>query len=342
MKNSLIAIACMSMIGGVQAQSSVNVYGVVDQYLDYSKTGSNSAGRIQSGGLDGSRVGFKGVEDLGGGLKALFVVEAGINADNGSSGQGRLFGRQSYVGLAGNFGVASLGRQYSPYYDTLVNYTLGGGLAWGNATEYFDNGALLRVDNSIKYESPNFSGLVFKGLFGMRRNNSPDNAPTDSFGNIGNVGSVGGQYENGPFSLGMSYSTNQEIQNDREKWTAFGIAYNFGPLKTAFLVSDVRDDFGQNRHNTYELSTTIPLTHASLLLDVGSYRNRAENNANATAYSVRYDYYMSKRTTLYTGISYIRADRNATFVINGATGAGLKGLPGDNSRALIAGIRHSF
>jgi predicted porin len=338
MKKILIAAACMSMIGSVQAQSNVTVYGVVDQYLDFSKAGANHGGRIQSGGLEGSRFGFKGTEDLGGGMKALFLLEGGINADDGTSGQGALFGRQSFVGLGGNFGLATVGRQYSVYYDTLVNYGLGGGLAWGNATEYFnDMSTSLRINNSIKYESPNFGGLVLKGLYGMGEETEP------GMRSLGNVGSFGGQYDNGRFSLGASYTQRESALNNMDRWAAFGTSYDFGPIKTAFLVSDVRDDIGLSRNNTYELSATIPLTNASLLLDIGRFHNRASDDANASSYSLRYDYFVSKRTILYGGVAYIRADRNAPkFGINGSTGAGLTGAVGDSSHAIIAGIRHAF
>ncbi|RXZ36972.1 porin [Oxalobacteraceae bacterium CAVE-383] len=325
------------MIGSVQAQTNVTAYGVVDQYLDFSKAGANSASRVQSGGLDGSRLGFRGEEALGAGLKAVFQIEAGFNADDGTSGQGGvLFGRQSYVGLGGNFGQVTLGRQYSMYYDTLVNYGLGGGLAWGNASEYFDDGAILRVNNSVKYESPDFSGFTFKGLYGMGENSAP------GMRSVGNLSSVGGQYANGPVSLGLSYSTRKTQISNNERWAAFGISYNFGPIKPAFLITDRRDDSGFSRSSIYEVSAEIPLTNSSLLLDVGRIRDRAFPNANATAYSMRYDYNVSKRTTLYTGLAYIKADRNAFYGINGSTGAGLLGAPGDNSHALIAGIRHRF
>jgi predicted porin len=222
------------------------------------------------------------------------------------------------------------------YYDTLVNYGLGGGLAWGNASEYFEPGSMLRINNAVKYESPNFAGFKLKGLYGMGENSASGMRST------GNVVSLSGQYDNGPVSLGLSYSTRQTLPFDQERWTGFGASYNFGPIKTALLATDVRDDIGFNRNNIYEVSAEIPLTNSSLLLDVGRFHNRAFANANATAYSLRYDYFMSKRTTLYTGLAYIKADQNALFGINGSTGAGLPGAPGDNSRAFIAGIRHRF
>jgi predicted porin len=222
------------------------------------------------------------------------------------------------------------------YYDTMVNYGLGGGLAWGNASEYFDDGTILRVNNSVKYESPNFSGFTLKGLYGMGENSAP------GMRSVGNIGSASAQYANGPISLGLSYSTRKTTVFNNERWAAFGISYNFGPIKPAFLVSDRRDDIGLQRKSIYEISAEIPLTNSSLLLDIGRIRDRALPDANATAYSVRYDYDVSKRTTLYTGLAYIKADPNALYGINGSTGAGLLGATGDNSRSVIAGIRHRF
>lgn len=329
--------ACTGMVGSAQAQTNVTVYGVVDQYIDFNQAGSQRAALLQSGGLDGSRLGFRGSEALGNGLKAIFQLESGFNADTGTSGQGGvLFGRQSYVGLDGGFGVLSLGRQYSMYYDTLVNYGLGGGLAWGNATEYFLDGDLLRVDNSVKYQTPNFGGFTFKGLYGMGENSQPGQR------SVGNVVSLGGQYENGPVAVGLSYSKRNSQTNNKERWAAFGVSYNFGPIKPALLVTDIRDDIGFNRRKVYELSAEIPLQNSSLLLDIGRVRQPNISDATATAYSLRYDYYLSKRTTLYTGIAYIKTQSNTRYSINGSTGMGVLGNYGDNPRSLIAGIRHIF
>lgn len=337
MKKILFAAACLGMIGSVQAQSmgDTKIYGVVDEYLDASNNG-NSAQRLQSGGLSGSRIGFQGSEDLGSGLKAVYLLEAGIDADTGQSGQGGIFfGRQSYVGLNGNFGQVTLGRQYSTYFDTLM-YGLGGGMAWGNANNYFNEGSMLRINNSIKYETPDMNGLVLKGLYGMGEK------ARDGLLSTGDVTSIGGQYDNGPVSVNLSYSARKSQHNNQEQWTSVGASYNFGNIKAGFLAIDVRDQLALNRNSTYEFSAEVPLPGASLLLDVGFFHNRALDQANATAYSARYDYFLSKRTTLYTGVALIRNDKNAAFTTNGATGAGMATSAGKNVRSLIAGIRHSF
>src|SRR5690606_10200795 len=115
MKKSLLALAVLGTFSGAAlAQSSVTIYGVADAGIAYTDNG-NPAGEqwsVESGQQSGSRLGFKGTEDLGGGLSAIFTLESGFNLDNGTSAQGgRLFGRQAWVGLNGGFGTVKLGRQ---------------------------------------------------------------------------------------------------------------------------------------------------------------------------------------------------------------------------------------
>ena len=119
MKKSLVALAVFAVSGGAMAQSSVTLYGVADAWIGQTST-TNAAGtklkqnKIDSGGFNGSRLGFKGTEDLGGGLKAVFTAEDGYDISTGTSLQGgALFGRQAFVGLAGGFGQVTLGRHYT-------------------------------------------------------------------------------------------------------------------------------------------------------------------------------------------------------------------------------------
>src|SRR5450830_737338 len=123
MKKSLIALSVLAAISGVaQAQSSVTIYGVVDMAFQAESKAGVKKYAIDSGEQAGSRLGFKGTEDLGGGLKAIFDIEAGILGDSGASQGGLTFGRQSWVGLTGDFGTVKAGRQYTPqfyFYDAV-------------------------------------------------------------------------------------------------------------------------------------------------------------------------------------------------------------------------------
>jgi len=158
---SLLLSPAMAM-----AQSSVTLYGVADINLEYVNhvgavpVGSNgfnpgppnTAWRMNSGGLSGSRWGLRGNEDLGNGLKGVFVLESGFNLDTGTSQQsGRLFGRQAYVGLqSANYGQVTFGRQYTSMFEALANFS-----PTAYATQYepivLQTGANFREDNTAKY-----------------------------------------------------------------------------------------------------------------------------------------------------------------------------------------------
>jgi predicted porin len=203
MKKSLLALAALgTFAGAAQAQSSVTLYGIVDAGFVYT---NNSAGQklysTSAGNLQGDRWGLRGTEDLGGGLKALFVLENGFNVFTGRLNQGGdEFGRQAYVGLSSQFGTVTLGRQY----DSVVDYT--GALEVGSQWASFygahpgdlDNmNNSNRVNNAIKYTSTNYSGLTFGGLYSL-------GGVAGQF-NRNQIWSAGLGYAQGPLTLGAGY-----------------------------------------------------------------------------------------------------------------------------------------
>src|SRR6201996_94865 len=203
MKKSLLALAALGAFAGVaHAQSSVTLYGIIDEGFNIN---TNSGGKhlynLSSGVLQGSRFGMRGTEDLGGGLKAVFVLENGFDVNSGKLGQGGdMFGRQAYVGLSSPFGTVTLGRQY----DSVVDYVgpLEVGDQWGgyiaahpDDLDNFNNAN--RVNNAIKFTSANYAGLTFGGLYSLG-------------GIAGQTGrnqiwSGGVGYSNGPLVLGAGY-----------------------------------------------------------------------------------------------------------------------------------------
>jgi predicted porin len=127
MKKSLLTLALVSVTGAATAQTGLTIYGIVDAAIAYDKgvSAEDKSWRLQSGQQSGSRLGFRGTEDLGGGLSAVFTLENGFNVDDGTLGQStasvtRLFGRQAWVGLNGGFGSVRLGRQQTPLYNALL------------------------------------------------------------------------------------------------------------------------------------------------------------------------------------------------------------------------------
>lgn len=330
--------ACALSAPAARAQSSVTVYGILDSYLDLSHTGSVSASRVQSGGVSGSRLGFKGAEDLGGGLRAVFTLESGINLDDGSSGQGGLlFGRQAWVGVGGGAGELTVGRHYSPYFYNLVTYALGGGMAWGNASNYFTDQSVLRVNNSVSYSSPVIKGFKARALYGFGENSAQPGGTT-----IGSVYSGSLQYDAGRFSANLAVEHRKTSMLNADRYYAAGASYDFGALKAGLLLQARRDDSNVARNNAADLSVQVPTAQGYLLFDIGRIANRSVANADATAFSVRYDHYLSVRTMVYTGIARIRNDANARYGINGNTGVALIVNAGDDPRAVILGVRHQF
>ncbi|MEM5438533.1 porin [Paraburkholderia diazotrophica] len=203
MKKSLLALAALGAFAGVaHAQSSVTLYGIIDEGFNIN---TNSGGKhlynLSSGVLQGSRFGMRGTEDLGGGLKAIFVLENGFDVNNGKLGQGGLmFGRQAYVGLGSQFGTVTLGRQY----DSVVDYVgpLEAGDQWGGYIaahpgdlDNFNNA--YRTNNAIKYTSANYAGLTFGGMYSLG-GVAGDYSRNQAW-------SLGVGYNNGPLVLGAGY-----------------------------------------------------------------------------------------------------------------------------------------
>ncbi|MFM0517389.1 MULTISPECIES: porin [Caballeronia] len=201
-KSAFVALVFSAVSGIACAQSSVLLYGIVDEGFQFN---NNAGGKRQyylaSGELNGSRWGLRGSEDLGGGLKAIFVLENGFDVNTGRLGQGGLeFGRQAYVGVSGGVGTVTLGRQY----DSVVDYVgpLEAGDQWAGYlgahpadNDNFNN--TNRVNNAIKFTSPTLGGFNFGGMYSL------GGVAGDATRN--QIWSLGGGYTNGPLILGAAY-----------------------------------------------------------------------------------------------------------------------------------------
>ncbi|WP_321891281.1 porin [Paraburkholderia tropica] len=210
-RGNRLSVACVVgasalVAANAHAQSSVTLYGVIDEGIDYvSNSSGHSLWRMRDGTYDGaygSRWGLKGTEDLGGGLSALFRLESGFSTENGQMRQGgRLFGRQAYVGLSDTrFGTVTLGRQYDSVVDYLQPLTapgqLGGPLVHAGDIDNTDNS--FRVDNAIKYASPKIGGLTFGGLYSFTNTNAAGRGTTGLW-------SIGANYAFGGFTIAGAY-----------------------------------------------------------------------------------------------------------------------------------------
>ena len=265
MKKTLLAAALVAGFAGVaHAESSVTLYGLVDAGYGYQNVEIKTRGDhphtkasirnfgVRSGVMNGNRWGLKGTEDLGNGTSAIFVLESGFDLGDGTQGQdGRLFGRQAYVGLTGeSWGTFTIGRQYNAadaFVAPIDPFGTGGGLA--GAHNIFGDSLSARYDRAIKYVSPNFAGFQF-GLGVVHDDTrykvaNPSLVEKDRlFGVTAGLG-----YTNGPIYLGASFDyvnvkntlNGVTQQNDKTKAWNIGGTYDFDVVKLHLMYGGQAD-----------------------------------------------------------------------------------------------------
>ncbi|NPT46421.1 porin [Paraburkholderia sp. 1N] len=212
MKKQLLALATLCPLAGVvHAQSSVTLYGLIDEGFEAvsnvpvaGKTGGGTKYALDAiNGLNGTRWGLRGTEDLGGGLAAIFTLENGFDLNTGKLGQGGAeFGRQAFVGLSSSrFGTLTLGRQYDSVVDYLGNFEFGDSnvgtahSAHPGDLDNFNNSR--RTNNAIKFRSIDYAGLTFGGVYSL--GGVAGSFTTDQ------VYSLGAGYKQGPLAMGVAY-----------------------------------------------------------------------------------------------------------------------------------------
>lgn len=359
MKKSLFAIAVMgAFVSTAQAQSTVTLYGVVDAGITYTSNVKGSAQyAMTSSNQSGSRWGLTGAEDLGGNLNAIFTLENGFSTNTGALGQnGTEFGRQVFVGLrSSSYGTATLGRQYGASYTTLtglLSLTSGGdwaaaGAGYGTHPADVDNlDSSNRINNAIKYQSPNFGGFTFAGLYSLG-------------GKAGEVSQNGiidlaAAYVNGSIKLGVGYlfakdpnfsfwgdkandsTTGSNISNvivsgyasaGSQQIITAGGGYTFGPATVNLTYSNVQFGnlgsvsgvttgaaakySGSASFNSGELNVKFQVSPALVLGTSYSYTKDDGVDGNGGAKYQTVDagaiYSLSKRTSIYAVAVYQKA-----------------------------------
>lgn len=334
MKKSLIALAVLAASGAAMAQSSVTLYGVADIGLARVDTGSTTTNRLDSGNMNGSRWGLKGTEDLGGGLKAIFVLESGFNLDTGAQADTtRLFNRQSYVGFSGGFGTVKLGRQMNSVYSNSSTFDpFGDALAGDSARllNYQGN----RTDNAITYAyaASGFRGEVQYALGEVAGNNTASRT-------IG--GFVG--YKAGPIDVVLtSQNTRNATDTDSQKVTLLGGNYDFGIAK-AFLSYDVERGFTPLDRRHMIVGAVVPMGAGSIKVSYIKRQDKAVIDADVQQYAIGYTYDLSKRTALYTSYSHLDNGTNANAGTSGVHAAAAGTVLADRTvKVFDIGVRHSF
>jgi predicted porin len=380
---TLIAAGIMGAFAmSAHAQSSVTLYGTLDAGMVYSNNeGGHSNWQQASGSVSNTYFGLRGNEDLGGGLHAIFTLESGFNLNSGQFSQTEsLFNRQAYVGLQSEqYGTVTLGRQYDSMVDYLAPLSEAGG-GYGNnlAAHPFDNDNLdntFSVQNSVKYQSANYGGFKFGGLYGFSND-------AGQFSN-NRAWSAGASYNNGPLSVAASYlqlnnsgSTNlngavtqgngtAEIAAMLQRTFGAGINYSYGPANVGFVYTHTQLDGitgvnvggetlagfgGTNLHlDNFELNGRYALTPALSLNAAYTFTNGTMTGSNGSGdpkwqtASLQGDYSLSKRTDVYLeGVFQHASGELGNLGANVASINTLSPSTSANQTVVAVGMRHRF
>lgn len=284
---------------------------------------------MDSGVHSGSRIGFKGMEDLGNGLKAGFVLETGLHADDGSLSHVGTFGRQSFLTLGGDFGTVGLGRQYSPAHLLGVATDPFGKGTVGQMHNVYAIGAETRLANLVAYASPNWGGFSFIAGYTLNANQADESAGNESATGDMRAWTLQPTYRNGPLMLGFNIHelklASTDDGRDGEKVRVYDLmgTYDFGATKIAVAygqrrASDVIGDFsafanrGVEKSSQWLVGITLPLGAADKVM--ASYSQRTSeliaggSDPRSTQWALGYEHAVSKRTALYA--TYARISNN--------------------------------
>ncbi|TDN61342.1 porin [Paraburkholderia sp. BL10I2N1] len=384
MKKQIFALAALTAFAvPVFAQSSVTLYGVIDEGLNYTNNAAgHSAYQMQSGYAQGSRFGLKGAEDLGGGLKAIFTLENGFDLNSGKLGQGsRMFGRQAFVGLSDDkYGTITFGRQYDSLVDYLAQTTANGN--WGGylLSHPYDNDNTdnsFRVNNTVKYASPDFSGFQFGGTYSL--SNDTNFANNRQY-------SVGAQYtldgllvaasylqaNNPGLTSGGAIATNDaNFLSERLRIFGGGVNYTFGSTTLGFVytnstvtnpaatdtsayIGSITPPNGGTlsalKYQNFEVNAKYQFTPAFFVGGQYVYTTSSFESSTGTpkpkyhTLGLMADYNISKRTDFYAQVAYqhVAGDETGTVLDNAFIPGAADVSSTRNQVAVRLAMRHKF
>jgi len=334
MKKSLLALAALTAFAGAaSAQSSVTLFGVVD--LNAREVKNGSAGSIKSLSQDGnasSRLGFRGVEDLGGGLRAGFWIEGALQPDVGNAA-GQTWQRRSTVSLLGGFGEIRLGRDYTP---TFWNHTVfdpfgTNGVASSNNIFAFPAawlaGTQVRANNTIGYFLP-----AMGGLYGQVQVAAGEAVTGNKYfgGRIG--------YGAGPVNVAVAYGVTEQTGAMTDDVTEMNVAgsYNLGFMTLFAQYNQAEQGPSEVKH--WMLGVSVPVGAGTIK---ATYGEAEYGSPKANQIGVGYTYDLSKRTTVYAHVAQVDNDAGLRFTA-GAGGPSAAAINGFKSTGYEFGLRHSF
>ena len=343
------ALTATALVAGLfcqfaNAQDQVSIYGVVDAYAGAVRTATEgkpgvTTGVVNSGGMTTSFIGFKGSEDLGSGLKAIFSIESFVRVDTGVYGRNdadSFWGRLAIVGLSSKqWGTATIGRHVTPYALATGNFSpLTGSTTFSPSFATVFKGNVqgdTRNNNSIRYTTPSMGGFIFDGLysFGTEVPDGPNARQARAVDAVI-------RYENGPWGAAIGtrqINLNANDNGRKQKAYMAGLKYDFGFMELFGQVHDSKETFRSNanldvKRRVYELSAGVPVGPGKF---TAAYAYSSIDDVNPATpsqrrvWSLGYDYSLSKRTDIYA-VAYRDLQRNVLI----------------EQRILALGVRHRF
>jgi predicted porin len=374
MKKSLIALAVLaSLAGAASAQSSVTLFGIVDADLIHGSGSISSKTQLANSGNNSSRLGFRGTEDLGGGMSASFWLEAGINTDNGTGqstntnnqasgqpaagtvpngSQGLTFNRRSTISLAGSWGEMRLGRDYTPQFTTLAVFDPFGTNGVGTTlalTSIITGATAIRASNSIGYFLPgNLGGFYGQVQYYLGENNSnavsavctapgvPVGCGVSTKEDGTGLGARFG-YANGPFNVALALSKTRYATGDVSQ-NNIAALWDFGVVK-------LMGEYGRDAVNSPVavhgraglIGGVVPVGVGNIKLSYSTYRIDTAGNPRMNKIALGYVHNLSKRTLLYATYARLSNSGGAAAALNGSVTAA-----NASSTGYDLGIRHDF
>jgi predicted porin len=357
MKKSLLAVALMAAAGAASAQSSVTLFGIVDGTLSWGRgngPGSSDRFQVTSGGYSTSRLGFRGTEDLGGGLAASFWLEGQVNVDNGTGGatntnnqasgaapaalagsQGFTFARRSTVSLSSNWGELRLGRDYTPQFWNLNVFDPFGSNGVGTSQVYasiMTGLTAVRVSNGIGYFLPaKLGGLYGQAVYYVGENPSSAANHRDGTGAGIRLG-----YAAGPFTVAVATSYTSYLAGSVHQ-TNIGGLWDFRVAKLMAMYE--LDSKGDADASGWLIGALVPVGPGEIRVSYSRYAVDLAVGADprVSKWALGYVHNLSKRTALYTTYARSSNGGGATYALAGSVTA-----PNSTTSGLDIGIRHSF
>lgn len=356
MKKTLIALGIASgLAGSAMAQSSVTLFGGVDAMVgSYKSAGAGAVTKLNSGGLFTPRLGFRGTEDLGGGLAASFWLEAQIAADSGlgsatntnnqASGTGAAggltFNRRSTVSLHNGAFELRVGRDYTPSFWNLTIFDPFGTIGVAGASSLNFSGTSGPAVNLVR--SSNSIGLLYNAAAPVGRNGFYGQAQVAAgeaaTGSAGNYAGVRAGYAQGAWNAAIGYGkTTNPAVGDMTVSNA-GASYRFGIGTLSGNYSVNNSGVAGTKHTTWLVGALIPVGVGEIRTSYVSVKRNNATGASARQFGLGYAHHLSKRTAVYAAAAHISNKNGATFFVNG----GAAGTPGGSSRGYEVGVKHTF